>query len=283
MSSPRAGSTPALVAAGLVAAGLAPAAAGFSLSGADVPAPTTVLAPEDAVLLAAIQDEAAEVASEEDRIWSFRVNAGGSASFGNTDKQDAFATFTGSREDEDDKTEFRLAYFYGASDGDRTDNEFEASIRQDWFITGTKWEYFAQAKFEYDEFQSWEYRASGFVGFGYQFEKREDFELLGRAGLGGSQEFNSPNDDWRWEAVLGLDLRWDVTDRTEFTASTEIFPSLSDFGEFRTLSRAGVSTLLDEELNMSFTAAVEHEYQSENEDPTDKNDFRVLVGLQFEF
>ena len=74
-----------------------------------------------------------------------------------------------------------------------------------------------------------------------------------------------------------------LTEHTELIASTEIFPSLSDAGEFRTFSRAGVSTLLDEELNMSFTAAVEHEYQSENRDPNDKNDVRILFGLQFEF
>jgi putative salt-induced outer membrane protein YdiY len=233
--------------------------------------------------MAAMQDAADDAGSDAERVWSFAVNAGGSASFGNTDEQDAFVIFTGDREVDDEKTSFRAAYYYGASDGDRTDNEFEAALRQDWYIDGSKWEYFAQAKYEYDEFQSWEHRLSGYVGVGYQFEKREDFELLGRIGVGGAQEFNSPDDEFRWEALLGAELRWDVTERTELTASTEIFPSLSDPGEFRTLSRAGLTTLLDEELNMSLTLGFEHEYQSENEDPIDKNDFRILAGLQFQF
>jgi putative salt-induced outer membrane protein YdiY len=265
-------------------AGIASASdASLTLDAADAPAPE-ILAPQDAVLLAALQDEAAAAApAEEEAVWKSKVSAGGSASFGNTDKQDVFAVFTTSREKGDQKTSVGAAYYYGASDGDRTDNEFEANIRQDWYLSGTPWEYFAQAKFEYDEFQSWEYRLSGFVGVGYQFEKRDDFELNGRVGVGGSQQFNSPDDEFRWEALIGADLRWDITEATEFTASTEIIPSLSDVGEFRTLSRAGISTLLDEELNMSFTAAVEHEYQSENEAPTEKNDFRVLFGLQFEF
>lgn len=258
--------------------------AAFSLEEIATAPPEPVLAQADEVLLAALQDEQAAAAPEEaEKVWKSTVNAGGSASFGNSDKQDLYAIFTSTREVEDEKTRFRAGYYYGASDGDRTDNEFEAALRHDWYISGSAWEYFAQLKYEYDEFQSWEHRVSGFAGVGYQFYKQDDFDLLGRVGLGGSQEFNSPDDEFRWEALLGLDLRWDISDKTELEASTEIYPSLSDLGEFRALSRASISTLLDEELNMSFVAGVEHEYQSENEDPTDKNDFRVLFGLQFEF
>ena len=260
------------------------AQASFSLEEVASASPASVLSPEDEVLLAALQDEQEAAAPEEDeKVWESTVNAGGSASFGNSDKQDLYAIFTTVRKIEDEQTRFRAGYYYGASDGDRTDNEFEAALRHDWYLSGSQWEYFAQLKYEYDEFQSWEHRVSGFGGVGYQFYNEEDFELLGRVGVGGSQTFNSPDDEFRWEALLGADLRWDISEKTELTASTEIFPSLSDPGEFRTLTRASVSTLLDEELNMSFVAGVEHEYQSENEDPTDKNDFRILFGLQFEF
>ena len=258
----------------------APALASLSLE--PDAADTGVLSPEAAVLFGALQEEVAAEAPVASP-WTSKVNAGGSASFGNTDKQDAFAIFTTQREQADQKTSIRAGYYYGATDGDRSDNKFEASLRNDWYLNDSPWSIFAQAEYKYDEFQSWEHRVTGFVGAGYQFVKEDDFEFSGRVGLGGAQEFNSPNDDFRFEAVIGADLRWDMTEKTELTASTEIFPSLSDGGEFRTLSRVGVATLLDEELNMSFTAGLEHEHQSENVAPSEKDDFRVLFGLQFEF
>ena len=141
----------------------APALAGLSLD-PDAEA-TSVFTPEAEVLLAALQDEvAAETPAASP--WKSKINAGGSASFGNTDKQDAFAIFTTQRERDDQRTSVRAGYFYGATDGDRSDNKFEASLRNDWLFNGSPWSVFAQAEYKYDEFQSWEHRVTGFVGVG---------------------------------------------------------------------------------------------------------------------
>lgn len=240
------------------------------------------LTPE--VAMAALQDAPDLAEATEESAWTFKVTAGGSASFGNSDTQDAFVTGEAVRDAGDDqRTTVGAGYFYGAADGDRTDNRFILGVRHEWLMSDSPWSYFAQAKYEYDEFQSWEHRVSGAVGVGYTFIDREDLTVIGRLGLGGSQEFNSPDDDFKPEALIGAELRYDLSDATELVASTEIFPDLGEAGEFRSLSRAGIKTLLDEELNMSFTLGLEHEYQSEAAPPADKNDFRILAGLQFEF
>ena len=62
-----------------------------------------------------------------------------------------------------------------------------------------------------------------------------------------------------------------------------IYPDLDNTGEFRTLTNANWSALLDEETSMSLTAGLFHEYQSDVPSDVDKNDVKLFVGLKFDF
>lgn len=290
MSSPRATSAAAPVVAAvalLAPAGLASASDAELLSFEGTGGTATRIMDEqviadDAVLLAAMQDD--DAGPEEGAVWSGSFAAGFAGSFGNTDKQSAFARGEASRDWEgDQRSTLTAAYYYGASDGDRDDNKFEGIALHEWLLPESKWSIFLQGNFDYDEFQSWEYRASAFAGFGYELMREEDFELDGRIGAGVTKEFNSPNDDLRAEALLGLDARWQISDKQELTASTTWYPSLSDGGEYRTVNRADWTVLLDEEMNLSLAAGIRHEYQSERAPGVEPNDIKVTVGLQFDF
>ncbi|MFK7959330.1 MAG: YdiY family protein [Phycisphaerales bacterium] len=238
-----------------------------------------VAADLDGIMLATMQDGEPMGAPA----WESKVVAGGSGSFGNTDTQDVFVTFATVQDRGDEKTTIDAGYFYGASDGDRTDNEFTAGIRNEWFMPDSPWSIFAQGRYEYDEFQSWEHRVSVAAGFGYTFVDTDETTFIGRIGIGGSHEFNGPDDDFKPEGLIGFDFRHKLSENTEFTADSTLYPDLGDIGEFRTISHAGISILLDEELNMSFNAGLEHEHQSEIPAPNEKNDYRVTFGLSFEF
>ncbi|MEM7228683.1 MAG: DUF481 domain-containing protein [Planctomycetota bacterium] len=228
--------------------------------------------------LAAMQDiEAAE------KEWKSYIDIGGGATFGNSDTQNANVAFQTVRENDATRTTIDAKYFYGASDGDRDENRFTAGILQDWFVPDSPWLYFATARYDFDEFNSWDYRISAHGGVGYELIVEEDRDLTLRAGLGASREFNSPDDDIRFEGLLGADFNWQISERQSFHFDTTIYPQLDEFGEFRTLSNANWAVLIDEETSLSLTAGVQHEYQSEVDGDTDENDFRVTVGLRYDF
>jgi len=241
-----------------------------------------VVSPNGDVLLAALQDEeAAPPADESD--WKGKFRAGFAGSFGNTDTQSAFASAEGIREKDDQRTTLSAGYYYGASNGDRDDNKLESLARHEWLMPESPWSIFAELQFDYDEFQSWEYRLGAYAGFGYELMREEDFELDGRVGAGAIKEFNSPNDDVRGELLLALVARWQISEKQSLNASTTWYPSLSDGGEFRTVNRADWSVVLDEEMNLSLAAGVRHEYQSEREPGVKADDVKITVGLQFDF
>lgn len=215
--------------------------------------------------------------------WKGRVEIGAGLSAGVTDEQSAHIGATMSRETDRNITRLDALYYYSASDGDRTNSRFTSGVRHDWLMPNSKWFYFSQGRYDYDEFQSWEHRLSGHGGAGYHLIDEEDFDLKLRGGLGLIREFGSENEDVRPEAVLGIDVVWQLTEKQKFIAAVELFPDLSETGEFRTVTDAGWSVLMDEATNMSLRVGLHHEYESTTDAGIDHNDLRLTAGLQFDF
>jgi putative salt-induced outer membrane protein YdiY len=230
---------------------------------------------------AMLSDEPQAEADEKE--WQSSFKLGLSSSFGNTDTQNLNAGITSFREGDRDKTTLDAHYYYGASDGDRDTNKFTAGVLQDWFVPDSKWLYFAQGRYDYDEFQSWEHRLGAHGGVGYRLIEEDDLTLTLRAGGGVIKEFGSNNEDPQAEALLGADLGWQISERQTLTAATTIYPSISEGGEFRSVSSAEWSAMVDEESSMSVFARLEHEYQSQVDPGVDENDFRIMAGVQFDF
>ncbi|MCA9296000.1 MAG: DUF481 domain-containing protein [Phycisphaerales bacterium] len=221
-----------------------------------------------------------EVAEKE---WKSHFEFGAGGSFGNSDTQNINAAFQTKRENDEDATTIDAKYFFGTSDGVRTDNRFTAGILQDWFVPDSPWLFFATGRYDYDEFNSWEHRISAFGGVGYQLIDEEDKDLTLRAGLGASQEFNSPDEDLNFEALFGVDFNWKISEKQTFHVDSTIYPQLDDFSMYRTLTNANWAVLVDEASNLSLTVGLQHEYQSEVAAGVKRNDLRVTAGLRFDF
>lgn len=213
--------------------------------------------------------------------WKGHVNVNGSGSFGNTDTQGFSVAVTLARETVRETTLIDAGYSYGASNGDRTTNRFTAGIRHDWLLPDSPWFFFAQGRYDYDEFQSWEHRLTAHGGVGYKIVDTDTFDFALRGGLGVAQEFNV--DTTRFEALIGADLGWQISERQRFELSTTLYPELTDIGEFRWVTTAAWTVLMDEETNMSFAAGLRNEYQSMVEPGIQHNDLYVFAGLQFDF
>src|SRR5687767_3049296 len=88
--------------------------------------------------------------------WSFKLVMGTGAATGNTENANFTSVITATRQSPRIKTVLDAGYFFAQSDGDRSQNRFTAGGRNDWLNPDSKWFYFADARYEYDEFQSWD-------------------------------------------------------------------------------------------------------------------------------
>jgi len=216
--------------------------------------------------------------------WAWKAVAGINGASGNNENFSARATLSGERLTSKYETKLGLSYIYGTSDGTKNTSRGVAHINNDW-LTDSKWRYFAQGKYEYDEFQQWDHRISGAVGVGYELYKNEDTTLLiGRAGIGGYYEIgNMADEEFIPEGLIGLDLTHKWTENTTLVASTTYYPSFDDFGEFRWNTNAGIEVVMDKESGMTLNTGFEHRHDSMPGMGTKPNDVEYYMGLGWGF
>ena len=215
--------------------------------------------------------------------WKGTVEAGLNGSDGNTEQISFRIAASAKRTTERMETTVGASYQYATSDGVESENRFEASGLNDWLNKGSRWRYFATGKYEFDEFQDWDHRLSGYVGVGYEFIKNDKTTLIGRAGLGGAYEIGGQNEEFNPEAMLGLDYTRKLTERQSLTASTEFYPDLSDLSEFRMINRAGWQITVDPETNMFLRLGAEHRHDSDPGKGFKHNDLDYYLTLGWDF
>lgn len=223
-----------------------------------------------------------ETAAEE-KAWRFKFLLGGAITDGNSESANLTTTFTAIREVPTMKTALDTGYFFSSSDGQESENRFTAGLRNDWLNPGSKWFYFADARFDNDEFQSWNQRVNGHIGIGYKLIEPPKFKLNLLAGIGAVKEWGSENEDVRPEALFGVEGAYEFADKHTLTFSSTVFPDLNELGEYRWVNAAGWSFLLDAESQLSLNAGVEHEYQSQVDPGRENNDIRATIGVALEF
>ena len=216
--------------------------------------------------------------------WDWKAVVGLNGASGNNENFSARAALSGERNTSKYETKLGLSYIYGTSDGAKNTSRGVASINNDW-LTDSKWRYFAQGKYEYDEFQQWDHRLSAAVGVGYELYKDEKTTLLiGRIGVGGYYEIgNMADEEFVPEGLIGLDLKHKWTENTTLVASTTYYPSFDDFGEFRWNTSAGIEVVMDKESGMTLNTGFEHRHDSMPGSGTKPNDVEYYMGLGWGF
>ena len=215
--------------------------------------------------------------------WDWSANVAMTGASGNTENFGARTALEGQRNTSKYETKLNLSYIYGTSDGTKNTSRGELALRNDWLTEG-KWRYFAQGKYEYDEFQIWNHRISGAGGVGYEFINDDKQTLIGRAGLGFSYEMGGRADEKIIpEGLLGLDWTYKLSDNSTLTASTTYYPSFDDFGEFRWNTSAGLEVVMDSETGMTLNTGFEHRHDSDPGSGFKPNDINYYMGLGWKF
>jgi len=215
--------------------------------------------------------------------WKFKIVLAAALTDGNTENASGTGIFEAVRELETTRLLLDTGYFFAESNNDRNTNRFTAGFRHDWLNVGSKWFYFAVGRFDWDEFQSWDERVNGHVGVGYRLFEPPKFKLNLLGGLGVVKEWGSDNTDVRPEALLGIEGQYDFTEKHSVKFDSTIFPDLYNLDEFRWVNNLAWSWLLDTKDNLSLTAGLQHEYQSQVDEDREKNDLRLYAGLQLDW
>jgi putative salt-induced outer membrane protein YdiY len=215
--------------------------------------------------------------------WKFKLVLAAALTEGNTENGSGTGLFEAAREQEETKLLLDTGYFFAQSNGDRTTNRYTAGFRHDWLNPGSKWFFFADGRYDWDEFQSWDQRANAHAGIGYRLIEPPKFKLNLLAGLGAVKEWGSDNTDLRPEALVGIEGQYDFTDKHSVKFDSTIFPDLNDLGEYRWVNNMAWSWLLETDEKLSLTAGLQHEYQSQVDEGREKNDLRLYAGLQLDW
>ncbi|MEQ8770867.1 MAG: DUF481 domain-containing protein [Phycisphaerales bacterium] len=214
--------------------------------------------------------------------WEGSVEAGINGTTGNSENFNFRLALDAQRLTEDMETRFDALYRYATQEGEDTTNRFETGLRNDWLFNDSPWRLFAQGRYEYDEFQDWDHRISGFGGVGYEFIDNDTTTLIGRAGLGGAQTIGGDEEEFTPEGLLALDVTHKLSDNQKIAAGTEVFPALDPFGDYRVNSYADYTVKVNPDNNMFLKLGVRHRWDSDPGDAKRSDlDYYLTLGWGF--
>ena len=215
--------------------------------------------------------------------WDRRLELGVNGAEGNSRNANVRAGFNAHQEDEDGRWDVDLLYRVTRSNSVTSENRFQAQALRDWFFPGEDYFLFATGKLEWDDFEDFETRLSGFFGGGCRFHKDDEFEVNGRVGFGGNQTYGGASSDFTAEALIGLDVDWTIATNQSLAFSTDFFPSLENGGEFRNVTTLDWILSIDRDRGLSLKLGLANEYDSEVSAGVDKNDFTYYAALVWDF
>lgn len=215
--------------------------------------------------------------------WNRQISIGINGAEGNSQNINIRGAFHADFEDETDRWIFDMIYRVSRSNGTTTENRFSAELLKDWLFPDEDYFLWANGKFEWDDFEVWDNRISGFVGVGYQFVDNDKWNVRGRAGLGGNQTNGGGTNEFTFEALLGVEVDYTISDKQSVAFTNYLYPSLEDGGDFRNITTLAWQIEIDQDKGMNLELGVANEYDSAAPAGFKKNDFTYYIGLVWDF
>ena len=215
--------------------------------------------------------------------WNRKIRLGVNGADGNSQNVNFRASFHGDYEDTDDRWLFDMVYRAARSNGATSDNQFYAALTKDWLLPDHDYFYFANGRYDWDQFEDWDSRLSGFAGMGYQFLDDETWNVRARAGAGGNQTFggSTQSDEFTPEALIGVEADYVIGEDHELAFTNYTYPSLDEGGEFRNVTVLGYVIGLDNDMDL--VLGIANEYDSAAPSNVKKNDFTYFATLGWSF
>lgn len=217
------------------------------------------------------------------RSWKSRVELGLNGNAGNTSRQSIRFVFNSDRKTERLEQHFASNYKLANDDHGRSENRLVIDARNDWLASNqSPIRYFVKGSLELDEFQSWDARASGFGGMGYDIIKGDKTTLVGRGGFGGSQLIGSEDEEFRPEGFVAANLTHQLSDVQKVHAAVEYLPQTDELREFRLNANASWEMRIDPQKDLYLRVGVATRYDSDpGQAETTDLDYFLTLGWTF--
>ncbi len=196
------------------------------------------------------------------RGWKNHAELGLNGSDGNS-KTVAFQTGLEMKRKTDTYTlELDFDYRKATNRGETTEDNGRLNLDYDRLLKDSKWSLFGKFGAEWDQFKAFDSRLNLNSGVGYHFIRNDDTTLVTRFGAGASKEIGAPDDDWKAEAVFGLQAEHQLNRYNKMKAKVDYFPAWEDFSDYRMVSDVSWEILLDDSDNLSLKLGLTDRYDS---------------------
>jgi len=215
------------------------------------------------------------------KVFEFGLNG----QSGNSETINLNAGLTFTQESKQFRTQFNANYFLSVSDGDKVRNEVNVLGNRDWFFANNdRFFIFATAGYQLNEFTSWYQRVYGYAGPGYDFVKEPNWTLTGRLGIGAAQDFgDEATDDFRIEAFLGVDTKYDIDALQSITFSSYLYPSLEDIADGRWVNTVAYVADINRAKGIALKLGGSNEYLFRTLDDSNHNTWKYFANILVKF
>jgi putative salt-induced outer membrane protein YdiY len=212
--------------------------------------------------------------------WERQFDLGISGAEGNSQSRNVHGALTAKTEAPEYRWDVQMVYDTAEEDGNQSREQFFAQANRDWLEPGSPHFYFAMGRFDWDDFQDWNYRVNTAGGYGYELVDRPGWALRGKTGLGVSRKFGGEEDELSPEGLLGLESFWKLSEHHSIEFVTSLFPRLDEMGEYRSLTSLSWVNKLN--ATMRLKVGLTNEYDSDVGADAKHNDFTYTTSLSWD-
>lgn len=211
------------------------------------------------------------------KLWSGSFDMGINGSEGNTSVFNFRFNANSRRETERTIFTVMLNYVRDQAEGQVTANRLFLDARNEWRIKRSRWTIYIHETTEYDESRPYDVRLTGDAGLGYRFIENERTNLAGRLGPGVSREIGGPDDEFIPELVFNLSFEHQLTARQALNLSTDYFPDVANWNNYRLNTQAAWRIVLDDTANLSLKFSAINRYDSTVDDQPNELDYAATI------
>ena len=220
------------------------------------------------------------------KIWTGGFEFGINGAQGNTDVLNLRLGASADRKTADNYYHSDFLYTLNKQNGTTKSNQALLNARDEILFPDSPWSVFAAVQGEYDEFRSYDVRAGVYTGLSYSWLSSDITTFKTRAGAGAVREIstasNGPESRWVPEGLFGFDFNHKFTDRQSFMMNADIYPSLSQLGQYRVRTRAAYEIVIDPVHGVVLRLGVQDRYDT-NPGSAKRNDLNYFATLLFKF
>lgn len=219
------------------------------------------------------------------KLWHGGFEFGLNGSQGNADVLNLRFGANIDRKAESNRFHADLLYTITRESGNTQQNQAILNARDEHLLGDSAWGLFTALQLEYDQFRDYDFVIGTYAGTSYRWIRTPRTFCSTRAGAGALRQLAQNRETpprWVPEALFGGDFNHRFTDRQAWVSSLDIYPNLSQLGNYRLRVRAAYEIVLDPTHGMILRLGVQDRYDS-SPGIAKRNDLNYFTTLLFRF